>query len=288
MTKKKLKILRQLSVPQALAMAIAVVLRKTTKPFTSLYEIESVLDHVYANNYICKREGNGNLLSIADDPDINPYQFFLRRMTSDFAVFQQCLVTKQYRTLRDLVLQSVQKDQTKVRYIVDAGANIGCVTLYLARSFPEAQLISLEPDSGNYTSLEYNIKLNNLNSVTPLQKGLWGVDCTLAPSFDFRDAREWSFRFAPSRSNTGIPGISIPTLMRDFAMPGIDVLKIDIEGAEVILFDKDRTQIDWLNRVRYVAIEIHDSHARSNILDLLKEYGFAIVSTGEITIALRS
>lgn len=71
-------------------------------------------------------------------------------------------------------------------------------------------------------------------------------------------------------------------------MPGIDVLKIDIEGAEVILFDKDRTQIDWLNRVRYVAIEIHDSHARSNILDLLKEYGFAILSTGEITIALRS
>ncbi|MFC7556657.1 FkbM family methyltransferase [Pseudoroseomonas wenyumeiae] len=52
-----------------------------------------------------------------------------------------------------------------------------------------------------------------------------------------------------------VPGINISTLMRRFKAPGIDILKLDIEGAEVELLDNSG---EWLSKTLVLVAELHD------------------------------
>ena len=55
----------------------------------------------------------------------------------------------------------------------------------------------------------------------------------------------------------GHPGRSIPDIMSKNGIERIDFLKIDIEGAEVALFDLDRGGIDlWLPHVTCFSLEV--------------------------------
>ena len=66
----------------------------------------------------------------------------------------------------------------------------------------------------------------------------------------------------------------------------IDLLKIDIEGAEVELF---KGNTDWLNRVQCIAIEFHgDSRRESRFDELMKFYGFQIHEGKHTVIAVKS
>ena len=54
----------------------------------------------------------------------------------------------------------------------------------------------------------------------------------------------------------------------------IDILKIDIEGAEVQMF---RSDLGWLDRVRSILIEFHgNSRAESKFDSIVKHHGFRI------------
>ncbi|MEW5308629.1 MAG: hypothetical protein WDW38_000572 [Sanguina aurantia] len=52
-----------------------------------------------------------------------------------------------------------------------------------------------------------------------------------------------------------IPATTMTHLMRKYHMPTVDLLKVDIEGAEQLLFSPDA--ITWLPRVRCLAIKVH-------------------------------
>jgi hypothetical protein len=66
----------------------------------------------------------------------------------------------------------------------------------------------------------------------------------------------------------------------------IDVLKIDIEGAEENVFLSDPESCkQWLQHVRYLAIELHGPALDIKIKDLLRKCGFALFQTGETTYA---
>jgi FkbM family methyltransferase len=87
------------------------------------------------------------------------------------------------------------------------------------------------------------------------------------------------------------PGISMSTLMQRYGISEIDLLKIDIEGAETELFSGD---VSWLTRTGAIAIEFHQTsagHTRqlSRFDELIKQYGMAIVAeTRHTIVAVRS
>lgn len=62
----------------------------------------------------------------------------------------------------------------------------------------------------------------------------------------------------------------------------VDLLKVDIEGAETELFSRD---VDWLTLVRCIAIEFHgDSRQRSRFDEVVRRYGFHICSEESHTV----
>ena len=42
------------------------------------------------------------------------------------------------------------------RFIVDVGSNIGLVSIYWAKKYPDAKIISVEPEQSNYEILRIN------------------------------------------------------------------------------------------------------------------------------------
>lgn len=68
----------------------------------------------------------------------------------------------------------------------------------------------------------------------------------------------------------------------------VDLMKIDIEGSEGELFLSPTDPAIWLDRVRVLAIEIHNElRIKAPIYAILDTRGFTVFETGELTIAHR-
>ena len=68
--------------------------------------------------------------------------------------------------------------------------------------------------------------------------------------------------------------IGIPSLVNRFAIPRIDILKIDIEGAEESVFAT--APEEWLSCVELIIMEIHSERLEGLICGILKQHGFSI------------
>ncbi|MFL6711434.1 MAG: FkbM family methyltransferase, partial [Sulfurifustis sp.] len=58
--------------------------------------------------------------------------------------------------------------------VVDVGAHVGVVSLYLAKKYPFIQVYAVEPDPLHFACLERNIEINGATNVTPINKAISG------------------------------------------------------------------------------------------------------------------
>jgi FkbM family methyltransferase len=117
-----------------------------------------------------------------------------------------------------------------------------------------------------------------------VKAALWASANRLTISRSFRDSKEWSISVAETDKNCigTIQGITIGKLMEDHVLPRIDVLKMDIEGAEAFIFSRDAHPEEFLSKVRFLALEIHEeTKAREQILDTLCGSEFEMSFHGE-------
>jgi FkbM family methyltransferase len=201
----------------------------------------------------------------------------LRRRSSDFDVFEQVFILRHYARLpvRD------------PRVIIDAGANIGLSTLFFLRAYPRAHVLALEPDPANYALAVRNLR-DFAGRCTLLPAALWSASGEVAVHRGaFGDGREWAthvtadLKGAPLR----VPAYSIVGLMERFGMPTVDLLKIDIEGAEEVVFGNG--DLSFLGHVRCIAIELHGERCRKTFEDATRAHEFEYTQQGDVTIARR-
>ena len=157
--------------------------------------------------------------------------------------------------------------------ILDGGANIGLATLYWKRQFPDAQITAFEPDPEIFKTLERNVGQHGFDEVTLVQKGLWSEDGEL--------------EFKPDRADGGhvvsvkdgeSEGESVPvTRLIPYLNERIDMLKLDIEGAEVEVM-KDAA--GHLQGVQNLFVEHHsyvgEEQQVDEVLRVLRDSGFRI------------
>lgn len=142
------------------------------------------------------------------------------------------------------------------------GANIGISPIYFANRYPSAKIIALEPEPGNYAMLVRNTR--PYPSITPLQVALWNHDGEISISpYDPADElrKNWAFVTTESRNegpNGGVKvrAVSMESLLQELGLDTVDILKMDIEGAEIEIFQS----ADWIHRIRSLAIELHDRY----------------------------
>ncbi|QEC67082.1 FkbM family methyltransferase [Panacibacter ginsenosidivorans] len=169
--------------------------------------------------------------------------FFLRKNTSDAAVFDQVFLHGDYNINFSFV----------PTVIVDAGANIGLFTIVMKNRFPEAKVICVEPDKDNYEILKKNV--SGYKNVELMHAGLWSSETKLNV-VDKYEMGHSALVVEENKEKGDVQAITIDMLMRTQHIDRIDVLKIDIETSERELFLQNYEE--WLPKVRLIIIELHD------------------------------
>ena len=137
--------------------------------------------------------------------------------------------------------------------IVDLGSNSGATIHYFRARYPTAAIIGLEPHPDTFSRLRRNVR--DLPNVRVRQEAVAGEDgeATLVPS---------PLSWASALRATSGPGIRVSTrnldsLMDELELDSIDVLKIDIEGAEHVVLESFRRMRDVATVVGEYHPEIH-------------------------------
>jgi len=205
----------------------------------------------------------------------------LRKLpSSDFKVFEQIMVKEEYKPLIDLLNDNFCLNEPLL--VLDAGGNIGAFSVYLNAFCPNASFVIIEPDDGNYSILSENVSQNGLKVISLIKAGLWNSNTYLELFCDFRDNMEWSYRVKEVRYKTNLKAFSLETIMNIACVSSIDILKLDIEGAEAQIFSDFCSITKCLKKVRFIAIEIHDEfNCRTNITNILSRSGFRLFSNNE-------
>lgn len=161
------------------------------------------------------------------------------------------------------------------RVIVDIGANVGIFTILAALTAKKARVICLEPEQRNYQFLCDNLSANSITNAEPArlamarEEGITSLHVRNRGSGSILNKND-------TRSNSTVQlvqTVSMSSMMLRYAIDKIDMLKMDIEGAEFQVFEKD----DWLNGTRKLAIEVHpDSGDPGIIIQKLKRRGFEV------------
>lgn len=175
-----------------------------------------------------------------------PFPIKLRRKGSDLAVFNEVLLQSFYRFETSLAFTP--------RAIVDCGANIGLASIFFKALYPQSEIISVEPDEGNFKLMTENLQY--YSNIHCLKSGIWSKDTYLSADDNNSTHCGYSFHESDSEQLGSVKAYSIDSIMKMFNLDFIDILKIDIEGAEKMIFEKDYNY--WLSRTNIVIVELHD------------------------------
>jgi FkbM family methyltransferase len=221
--------------------------RSTALRWAQMHRLRRVLSGWDAFRVVARSTRDRSTLNLVLTPMRQPIA--VRANTSDVACLEKVFVDEEYRLPVDA--NPVFAIQPKL--IVDAGANIGMATLYFAHAFPGARIVAVEPEAGNFAILEANCK--GLRNVTVKHAALWPTEAPLRLAN--ADRGNWGFSVQEGvGGGSPIAAVTVPQLLAESGLPRIDLLKLDIEGAERELFGESCEA--WLPKVGTIVIELHD------------------------------
>src|SRR5688572_10912341 len=173
---------------------------------------------------------------------------YLRLPSADFPTYQQVMVKREY----DFAVT------TPPRTIIDAGAHIGLAAVWFANRFPDARILAVEPETENFELLCRNAA--PYPNIAPVRAGIWSTDTELdvidpgLGTWGFMTSA-WGDSALRGERRERVRGVTVDGLMREHGLDHIDVLKVDIEGAEREVFAAPG---EWLERTDLIIAELHE------------------------------
>lgn len=194
-----------------------------------------------------KLSSSSHLLKV--DKEKTKFPFYLRLQTSDVPTFDKIFIEEEY----DFETTSSPKT------IIDAGANIGLVSIYFANKYPKAKIIAIEPEKSNFALLKRNT--SPYSNVIPVQAALWHkneeinlVDPGLG-KWGFMTEAESTSEDPHGNACHRVQAITVDKIMSDYNLDTVDIFKVDVEGAEKEVFSDTSA---WLSKVDSIIIELHE------------------------------
>lgn len=155
--------------------------------------------------------------------------------------------------------------------ILDCGANIGVATLYFKKKYPNARVISFEPDTASFEILKKNAEGNQLSNVLLKNEAVW-IDNN---GVYFNSGNDMGSRIGTA--SDGITNSIKSHRLKDILNneEKIDFLKLDIEGAESEVIEDCK---EVLYKIDKLFIEYHSTPGEkqqfASILNILTTNGF--------------
>lgn len=189
---------------------------------------------------------------------------YLRTNAGDLDVFYEVFWLRAYGYHRI--------DFAKVNTIVDLGAHVGMASLFFLRQNPSAIVYSIEPEKDNYDLLLKNLNTEVINKrAYPLKLAISNYEGKVKIS---KGQHHYNNRISSvGEEGESVDTLSLNVLIRQLGLKTIDLLKIDIEGAERLLFSD---KLEWMQYVNRMIIETHSATDKEVCLHALKSHGFEV------------
>jgi FkbM family methyltransferase len=194
----------------------------------------------------------------------------------DLVVFQEIFIDKIYDKI-----DVIQKGDT----ILDIGASIGWYTCKIADLVGEnGRIIAIEPEVKNFYYLMKNVKDNNFKNVEFLNLGVWSFKkkasliskkytSSLNNSLKLRNIGE-------SKSIINIQLDTIDNIIKNLNLEKIDLIKMDVEGAEVEAIQGAKTTLKKTNDLDLIIAAYHENplgiESYRILIPYLEKLGFRI------------
>lgn len=159
-----------------------------------------------------------------------------------------------------------------VNNIVDLGANVGLTSIYYGLTYPNAEIYALEADLANYELLKANT--DPFENINTLHGAIYKEDVVL--NFE-QNALAYNSKINFGHTNGityDVQGYTMFNVMEKFGLQKIDLLKIDIEGAEEFILSENN---NWLHCIEHVIIELHGNYDIHALTKDLAPFGFQIM-----------
>jgi FkbM family methyltransferase len=166
----------------------------------------------------------------------------MRGKTSDAWVFHQVIVSDEY---------SLIPNSLKPATIVDAGANAGFAIRWMKSRWPDASVVAIEPDPENFRIAQANTSEHI--GVTLIEGALWSEEGRA--SFVCTGDEKYALRVKMEQAGP-IRCVTVCGLMRQMGWDRIDLLKMDIEGAEREVFGPSAQE--WIHKIGVLVVELHE------------------------------
>jgi FkbM family methyltransferase len=169
----------------------------------------------------------------------------VRTGTPDLGVAVSVFIKGEYESLQ----------AENVERIVDAGANMGASTAYFARRFPDARIVAIEMEPENAALLRENVR--GFANVSVVEAAL---DAEIGQTEIVDRGSSVGFTMAEAGAEGRATGqtvrrVTLDEVMREHGLERIDLLKVDVEGAEARIFARPGT---WADVTGMLAVELHE------------------------------
>lgn len=204
--------------------------------------------------------------------NIKNYTVFCRNESDYNILFDEIFVEEIYKFSSD----------KKNPFIIDCGSNIGLSILYFKILYPGSKILAFEPDVDNYKVIVKNIKINNIKNVTVYNLALYDK---VGKTYLYYESKKGSALGNTTdikwgdRKDFSKKLVKTDCLSNYLNNKKVDFLKIDVEGAEKLIFNDIKK---YLISIKELALEYHSVNNPSNkknykyIINLLKENGFLL------------
>lgn len=168
--------------------------------------------------------------------------------------------------------------------VYDVGANVGTHTILFALAVGSSgRVIGFDPEPGMAERLRQNVRMNRLGNVVVIQKALGNrADVCTLHVHRKSGSGQHSLLEEPGREAVQVEMMEGDRLIKEQRLPPPNVVKIDVEGAEVGVIQGLQSALRQAD-CRLVCCEIHPRHLQrmgqtpEEVESALRELGFVEV-----------
>lgn len=185
-------------------------------------------------------------------------EFYFRKSRTDISALIQNVLREEWR----------QGLPTSANAILDGGAYIGDTACFFRKLFPEAIIVAVEPNPENLCLLTKNFGHSEFDQI--VHGAVWKKDEQLEFSGD---------TIFGSVSTTGgkqveslkVKGFSIQSLLAEKGLKAFDIIKLDVEGAELEVLT---SAYEWMTEAKVILVEFHGMEIERQCVNFLAKKGF--------------
>jgi len=172
--------------------------------------------------------------------------------------------------------------------VIDVGGHIGAFSVLAASRAVRGRVFSFEPYPESYGFLRFNVRLNKLKNVRPVNLGVSGRKETRR-LYVCKNGTCTNSAFLKQKNSVEIRCITMADIFRKYKIRRCNFLKMDCEGSEYdILFNMPD---NVLRKIDKISMEYHDGMVKGCCHDDLKAFleskGFRVAVTPPMIYATR-